>query len=130
HPDHIGSARNIKEKSNCEVLAHEGEKEWIENIEKQCSDRPVPGFKSFVNKSVKIDKLIKDNDLIELEAGISIKIIHTPGHSKKTHDESRLLVIGRISGKHYSGVITYRGEKIRIISVRRARQEEVDIYED
>ena len=82
HPDHIGSARNIKEKSNCEVLAHEGEKDWIENVGKQFSDRPVPGFKSFVSKSVKIDKLIEDNDLIELEEGLSIKVIHTPGHSK------------------------------------------------
>ncbi len=47
----------------------------------------------------------------------------------KTIDEVRFLVIGKISGKHWSGVITYRGEKIRIISVRRSRKEEVDIYE-
>jgi uncharacterized DUF497 family protein len=47
----------------------------------------------------------------------------------KTSDEPRFLVIGKISGKHWSGVITYRGEKIRIISVRRSRQEEADIYE-
>lgn len=47
----------------------------------------------------------------------------------KTHDEPRFLVIGKISGRHWSGVITYRGEKIRIISVRRSRKEEVDIYE-
>ena len=47
----------------------------------------------------------------------------------KTTDEPRFLVIGRILGKHWSGVITYRGEKIRIISVRRSRKEEVDIYE-
>jgi len=47
----------------------------------------------------------------------------------KTSDEPRLLVIGKIAGKHWSGVITYRGERIRIISVRRSRQEEVDIYE-
>jgi uncharacterized protein len=47
----------------------------------------------------------------------------------KTSDEPRLLVIGKISGKHWSVVITYRGEKIRIISVRRSREEEVDIYE-
>jgi uncharacterized DUF497 family protein len=47
----------------------------------------------------------------------------------KTSDEPRFLVIGKISGKPWSGVITYRGEKIRIISVRRSRQEEVDIYE-
>jgi uncharacterized DUF497 family protein len=47
----------------------------------------------------------------------------------KTSDEPRFLVIGKIAEKHWSGVITYRGEKIRIISVRRSRQEEVDIYE-
>ena len=47
----------------------------------------------------------------------------------KTSDEPRYLVVGKISGKHWSGVITYRGEKIRIISVRRSRKEEVDIYE-
>lgn len=47
----------------------------------------------------------------------------------KTIDEPRYLVIGRISGKHWSAVITYRAEKIRIISVRRSRKEEVEIYE-
>jgi hypothetical protein len=47
----------------------------------------------------------------------------------KTSDEPRFLVIGKISGKYWSGVISYRGEKIRIISVRRSRKEEVDIYE-
>ncbi len=47
----------------------------------------------------------------------------------KTTDEPRFLVIGNILGKHWSGVITYRSEKIRIISVRRSRKEEVAIYE-
>ena len=47
----------------------------------------------------------------------------------KTMDEPRYLVIGIIAGKHWSGVVTYRGEKILIISVRRSRKEEVEIYE-
>ena len=47
----------------------------------------------------------------------------------KTIDEPRFLVIGRISEKHWSAIITYRSENIRIISVRRSRKEEVDIYE-
>jgi len=47
----------------------------------------------------------------------------------RTSDEPRFLVIGKISGKHWSGVIAYRSGKIRIISVRRSRKEEVDIYE-
>lgn len=47
----------------------------------------------------------------------------------KTIDESRFLIIGKISGKHWSAVITYRSKNIRIISVRRSRKEEIDIYE-
>ena len=47
----------------------------------------------------------------------------------RTSDEPRFVVIGKISGRHWSGVITYRGEKLRIISIRRSRKEEVEIYE-
>lgn len=47
----------------------------------------------------------------------------------KTEDESRYLVIGLIDGKHWSAVITYRGANVRLISVRRARTEEVVLYE-
>ena len=47
----------------------------------------------------------------------------------ETDDESRFMIIGKISKKHLSGIITYRGENIRIISIRRSRPEEVKIYE-
>jgi hypothetical protein len=47
----------------------------------------------------------------------------------KTEDELRFLVIGLIDGKHWSAVLTYRGANIRLISVRRARTEEVALYE-
>ena len=47
----------------------------------------------------------------------------------KTSDEARFLVIGKISEKCWSAIITYRNEKLRLISVRRSRKEEVDIYE-
>jgi hypothetical protein len=47
----------------------------------------------------------------------------------KTEDELRFLVIGLIDGKHWSAVMTYRGANIRLISVRRARTEEVALYE-
>ena len=64
---------------------------------------------------VEAQALWDDPDLIEIQA----KII----------DEPRFLVVGKISQKYWSGFITYRDDKIRIISVRRSRQEEVDIYE-
>ena len=47
----------------------------------------------------------------------------------KTSDEPRFLIIGKITEKHWTGVITYRSEKTRIISVRRSRKEEIEIYE-
>jgi len=59
--------------------------------------------------------LWNDSDLIEIPA--------------RTSDEPRFLVIGKIAEEHWSAVITYRDEKIRIISVRRSRKEEIDIYE-
>ncbi len=47
----------------------------------------------------------------------------------KTSDEERYLVVGMVDGKHWSGIITYRSGKVRIISVRRSRKEEVELYE-
>jgi uncharacterized DUF497 family protein len=47
----------------------------------------------------------------------------------RTSDESRYLVVGRIGETHWSGVITYREDRIRIISIRRSRDEEIKIYE-
>jgi len=45
-------------------------------------------------------------------------------------DEKRFLCIGMIADKHCSAIITYRQAYIRIISVRRARKEEIFHYEN
>lgn len=82
HPDHIGSAAKIKELTGCKVLAHESEKEWIENIEIQNICRPVPGFFNLVDRSVKIDETIVDGQELWIDEGVTLKFIHTPGHSK------------------------------------------------
>jgi len=47
----------------------------------------------------------------------------------RTTDEPRWLVVGQIDGKHWSVVVTYRGDLVRIISARRSRKEEVALYE-
>jgi uncharacterized DUF497 family protein len=47
----------------------------------------------------------------------------------KSEDEPRYLVVGMIGGRHWSAIITYRSEKVRIISVRRSRDSEVILYE-
>jgi uncharacterized DUF497 family protein len=46
-----------------------------------------------------------------------------------SEDEPRFLVIGTIAAKLWAVFITYRGERVRIISARRARVEEIQRYE-
>lgn len=77
--------------------------------------------KSQINKKkheidfIEAQSLWNDPDRIEIPA--------------KTIDEQRFLLIGKISDKYWSSIITYRNEKIRIISIRRSRKEEIEIYE-
>ena len=47
----------------------------------------------------------------------------------RTTDEVRFLLIGLIECRHWSAVVTYRGDKVRLISVRRSRPEEIKLYE-
>lgn len=47
----------------------------------------------------------------------------------KTTDEPRYLIIGLIERKHWSAVVTYRETRIRLISVRHFRKEEIEVYE-
>ena len=81
HPDHVGSVKPIKEKSGCRLFAHAGEKDWIEDVQKQYAERPVPGFNTLVAGSARVDGLVADGDSIELEKNIALKVIYTPGHS-------------------------------------------------
>jgi uncharacterized DUF497 family protein len=47
----------------------------------------------------------------------------------RVSDEPRWIVIGKMLDKHWSGVIARRNDNVRLISVRRSRDEEVEIYE-
>ncbi len=54
------------------------------------------------------------------------RLVEVPARTK---EEPRWLLIGKIDEKYWSAIITRRGENIRLISVRRSRDEEVEIYE-
>lgn len=47
----------------------------------------------------------------------------------RTEDEPRSIVIGKIGERHWSAVVTFQGERTRVISVRRSREEEEELYE-
>jgi len=59
--------------------------------------------------------LWNDPDLLEISA--------------RSDDEPRFLIVGLIGRKHWSAVVTYRNRTIRLISVRRSRKREVELYE-
>jgi uncharacterized DUF497 family protein len=50
--------------------------------------------------------------------------------SVQSEDEKRFLVLGQIGSKNYIAIITYRDDVIRIISVRRSRQKDIELYEN
>lgn len=78
-------------------------------------------IKSEANKAkhgidfIEAQALWDDPDLLEAQA--------------RTDDEPRFFVFGRIGSKNWTAIITYRGDSIRIISVRRSREKEVYWYE-
>ena len=55
-------------------------------------------------------------------------LIELPSQSNVL-DEARSIVVGKLDEKHWSAIITYRNEDIRIISVRRSRKKEIELYE-
>lgn len=59
--------------------------------------------------------LWKDDRMLEIETSYE--------------DEVRFINIGRIGTKFYTIVTTYREDNIRIISARRSRKKEIEIYE-
>ena len=79
------------------------------------SEKSVANLQKHGIDFIESQLLWDDPDLLEIPA--------------RTADEPRYLVIGRIGDRCWAGVITYRRENIRIISVRRARAEEVALYE-
>jgi uncharacterized protein len=66
-------------------------------------------------KFVEAQELSSDLDRVEIPA--------------RTEDESRFVIVGKIARQFWSAIITYRENRVRIISVRRSPKEEVAIYE-
>jgi len=64
---------------------------------------------------VEAQALWEDSNLVEIPA--------------RTIDEPRFLVVAGIGANYWSGIVTYRDDRIRIISIRRSRREEIVIYE-
>lgn len=81
HPDHIGAASAIQKVTNCRVLIHDAERPWLEDANRQCRERPVPGFHNLVGDSARVTGTFGDGDRLTVDNGIAFAVLHTPGHS-------------------------------------------------
>jgi uncharacterized DUF497 family protein len=89
-------------------------------------------YKNGINYIFEFDSLKSQNnknkhgiDFVEAQALWFGAFLEFPLVSES---ESRFVVIGQINYKFWTAVITYREENIRIISVRRSRDEEKEAY--
>lgn len=76
HFDHIGGIENIKNQLNIPVYAHQDEKTILENPEGNLSH----SFSRFNLKTV-ADHYFNDDFIFQFGADITLKMIHTPGHT-------------------------------------------------
>lgn len=83
HPDHIGAAKAIKKATGCSAMAHPAERAWIEDVDLQSRERPVPGFSTVVGGPVQLDHELADGDVIDPDGTeeYELQVFHTPGHS-------------------------------------------------
>ena len=81
HPDHIGTAAWFRAYTGCTIYASQGERPWIEDIDRQYRARPIPNFYGLAGRSVPVDVAVRGGDTIPLEEGVTIEVIATPGHS-------------------------------------------------
>jgi len=81
HPDHIGGCPAVRERSGAVFGAHEVDRRWIEDVERQYRERPILNFFELVAGPVAVEKVLKEGDRIEWDTGKHIRVIETPGHS-------------------------------------------------
>ena len=97
HPDHIGSAKTIKAVTNCMLAAHPKARTWIEDVDRQYKDRPVPGFYELVEGSVSIDRALQNGEYLDCGDN-RLRVLYTPGHSSCSlslfHEKSGALWVG------------------------------------
>jgi len=80
HPDHIGSATTLVDRLGVRVGCPSGEAAWIEDVQRQMRERPVPGLAAMVEGSVKVDFPVEDGWETDL-GGVRLRAMTTPGHS-------------------------------------------------
>lgn len=111
HTDHIGSLKSLKQRLGCPAAASVLSSRWIEDVDAQFRERPVPGFYDVVEGSAKIERNLADRDIIQLGASTLITYA-APGHER-----------GQLAFFHEQDGVLFTADCIPVIG-------ELPIYDD
>jgi glyoxylase-like metal-dependent hydrolase (beta-lactamase superfamily II) len=81
HPDHIGGCAPIRRFAPAPVAIHPAERPWVEDVERQYRERPIPNLFELVPEGVPVGRELTDGEAISWEGGKTIRVVATPGHS-------------------------------------------------
>lgn len=81
HPDHIGAAKELQDICGCRIYASYDTVAWVENIDLQYKERPIPNFYQLVGGSVRVDYKVADREIIKTEKNVELQMFHSKGHS-------------------------------------------------
>jgi hydroxyacylglutathione hydrolase len=76
HFDHVGANKALKEATGAEILMHQGDERLLMSAANQGA---LFGMRSV--SSPPVDRYVKHGDMIVAGEEISLKVLHTPGHS-------------------------------------------------
>lgn len=143
HPDHAGSAAEIKRKLNVPVLAHEADADLIEaGAGGRDTKLFAPGvlnwllFQIFIKRSpmltepVQVDQRLKSYEVLDIAGGI--EIVHTPGHSQGhialRLPEEQLLIAGDICANMFGldWSVVYENLELARQSIQKVTELEFD----
>lgn len=79
HYDHVGSAARFKEMFGCRLHLHVADKEQVEEGDAIRTTAGILYDREF--KPCKVDSLLTDGQLVDFGDGMSMEVIHTPGHT-------------------------------------------------
>ncbi len=75
HFDHVGANQEVRDATGAELLIHQEDDKLLGNTEMQARM-----FGMTAAKSPKADRYVKHGDILTA-GGVSLKVLHTPGHS-------------------------------------------------
>ena len=118
HLDHIMGGKELKEKTNCEIIMNQHDLGLYEKVAEQCRDFGVASL--VAGESLpKPDAFVSDGDVVQWAPSYSVKCIHCPGHTPGStsyyFEEAKLvcpgdtLFCGSVGRTSWAGIPSLQG---------------------